>query len=362
MAGGFKLAKGRGMGTAQASLVACGVIAIIIVLLGKAESPIFNTARAKFTDWAEPLLETVRAPLSSFQSWVDGLGTAFTVYRENIRLRQENAELRKWQEVALSLEQRVHRYELLVNAIPDPQLPSVAARVIGQSNRPFIKTMILSAGKDVGIRPGEAVLDDRGLVGRVYLSGEKTAWVLLLTDLNSHVPVVIQPSHRRAILTGDNSPTPFLELDLGEGAVKKGDRVFSSGDGGLLPPDLPIGQVVADRGALRVAMFADPDASDYVHIVDYTPPAEPSPGAVTDNLPALAPVTPTPKSQPSPNQASTAPKPTVAAAPAKPANPQATTAAPPATPPRSVAQTARAAPPPPASGDDEEEDRGAGEE
>ncbi len=356
---GFKLAKGRGVGAAQASLVACGIIAIVIVLLGKAESPIFNSARARFTDWAAPLLEAVHGPLTSVQQWTEGLGQVFQVYRENIRLRQENAELHKWQEVALTLEQRVHRYELLVNAIPDPQLPSVAARVIGQSSRPFIKTMILSAGKSDAIRPGEAVLDDRGLVGRVYLSGEQTSWVLLLTDLNSHVPVVIQPSRRRAILTGDNSPSPFLELDLGEGAVKKGDRVFSSGDGGLLPPDLPVGQVVIDHGELRVALFADVNASDYVHIVDYTPPAEPSPGAVTDYLPALSPNAPPLK--PNPKQADASPK---------PAAPLAVPAPTPVTPSRNLVQTLRpgaatALRPgtkPAASGDDEEEDRDAGEE
>ena len=356
MAGGFKLTRGRGVSTAQASLAVCGIIAIIIVLLGKAESSVFNSARAKLSDWSAPLLENVREPLSAFQQWTDGIGTLFHVYGENARLRREIAELRKWQDVALGLEQRVHRYELLVNAVPDPELPSISARVIGQSSRPFIKTMILNAGKNQSIRPGEAVLDDRGLIGRIYLAGEKTAWVLLLTDLNSRVPVVVAPSHRRAILTGDNSPSPQLALDLDGGPVKAGDRVMSSGDGGLLPPDLPIGEVVAEGHELRVVLFADPDASDYVHILDYTAPVEPLPGVPTDNLPVTAPLR---------SQAPAAPQTTPPVAQASPAKPVTTTLVPtvaPAVQPRNVAQVARPLPPPPPDADTEEEDQGVGEQ
>ena len=75
-------------------------------------------------------------------------------------------------------------------------------------------------------------------------------------------------------------------------AVKAGDRVFSSGDGGLLPPDLPIGEVVTSGSELRVALFADPERSDYVHVVDYTAPLEPPPGVAADSLPAVAPSKP----------------------------------------------------------------------
>ena len=172
----------------------------------------------------------------------------FAVYRANQDLKRENAELKKWQDVALSLENRVQRYQLLLNAAPDQDLAAVAARVIGEANRPFTKTMILNAGVAQGVKKGEAVANADGLIGRVYLAGERTSWVILLTDLNSRVPVVIEPSHRRAILTGDNTPSPRLELDVGDGPIKAGDRVISTGDGGLLPPDVPVGVVMKDGG------------------------------------------------------------------------------------------------------------------
>jgi rod shape-determining protein MreC len=205
------------------------------------------------------------------------------VFQENEHLRQENAELRKWQHVALSLQNQMHRYEVLLNAVPDATSQAVTARVIGEASRPFIKTMILNAGTAHSVKKGQAVVDDRGLLGRVYVVGERTSWVILLTDLNSRVPVLIEPAHRRAILMGDNSLAPKLELDVSDGPVRPGDRVVSTGDGGLLPPDLPIGMVMQEGNDLRVSLFAHPENADFVQIKAFSVPEPP---AATE--PALA--------------------------------------------------------------------------
>jgi rod shape-determining protein MreC len=282
---GWKMARARGSLTAQLPLAICFVLAIVITLLGRAEASIFDTARARLTDWSAPALGEIRKPFAALEGWVSGWDSLWNTHRENLQLRAENAELRKWQYAALALEQRVKRYELMLNAVPNPELDSTMAHVIGQSNRPFIKTMILNGGTEHGIAKGQAVVDDRGLIGRVYLAGERTSWVIPLGDHNSRVPVVVKPSNRRAILAGDNTISPLLQLDVGETKVNPGDRVYSTGDGGLLPADLPIGVVILDRGILRVALFANPDLSDYVHVVHFAPSIEP-PATADSELPA----------------------------------------------------------------------------
>ena len=266
----------RGRGPKQFSLIVCAAAALIIVLLGKAQASIFDNARATLSDWTAPALSQLRQPLLTVERWVGDAGGIFTVYRENRQLRQENTELHKWQDVALSLENRLRRYEILLNAVPDPKPAFITAKVIGESNRPFVKTIILDAGTRQRVTKGQAVMDERGLLGRIYVTGEQTSWVILLTDLNSRVPVVIEPSHRRALLVGDNSPAPQLELDVGDGPIKAGDRVLSTGDGGLLPPDIPIGVVMGDIGDERVALYATPASSDFVHVMDYRVPDPPA--------------------------------------------------------------------------------------
>ncbi len=274
-AGGWKLGRGRGAIRAQLPFAICMILAIVVVLLGRAEASIFDNARAKLTDLGAPALAAVQGPIASVQSWASGVSEIFSVYSENLRLREEIDNLRRWQDIAFTLEQRVERYESLLNAVPNPDLPSVTARVIGQSSQPFTKTVILDAGSNQDVRKGQAVLDDRGLLGRIFVVGENTSWVLLLTDLNSRVPVVIRPSNRRAILSGDSTMSPSLQLDSGEAEVHPGDRVYSTGDGGIIPPDLPIGMVMGDGEGLRAGLFADPDLSDYVQIVDYRAELEP---------------------------------------------------------------------------------------
>jgi rod shape-determining protein MreC len=317
---GMRPARSRGALSIRSSVVVCGILAIAIAFLGRAQASIFDTARAKLSDITAPALLEVRAPLVALENWVVGLGTLFSVYRENLELKRENAELRRWQDVALSLENRVRRYEQLLNAVPEEVMPAITARVIGESNRPFVKTMILNAGTEHGVRKGQAVADDRGLIGRIYLTGERTSWVILLTDLSSRVPVVIESSQRRAILAGDNSPMPELDLDLAGGTATPetaapGDRVLSTGDGGLLPAGVPVGVVVKDGYDLRVALFAG-SAGDYVRILEYGVPAPPS--ATASSAPASVGLKPATPPQPTPTIAvstSLPPKPVAPQAP-----------------------------------------------
>jgi rod shape-determining protein MreC len=286
--GTWKIARGKG--SAQLPLAIVAVLAVVLVLLGKAQSALFDEARATFSDWTAPMLEAIRTPLDSVSQWVGGLGDVFVVYQDNLRLKEENARLRQWQSAALLLEQRLQRYRLLLNAVPDPALSSVTAHVIGRDSRPFLDTMILDAGKKAGVHPGQAVVDARGMVGRIFLSGERTSWVILLTDLNSRIPVRIAPENVKAIMVGDNTPAPILETVSESGQLHAGDEVVTSGDGGLLPPDLPVGVLVSDAGGLRVALLADPSTSDDVRVVDYKQPPEQPPRANFGDMPA--PLTP----------------------------------------------------------------------
>ncbi|MEI9888560.1 MAG: rod shape-determining protein MreC [Rhizomicrobium sp.] len=264
-------------------------LAIALILIGKAQSNLFDSARAGVTDWAAPALQAVRAPLAGLDRWTASIGSIFNVYEENLRLKDENARLRQWHNVAIVLDDRVKRYQLLLHAVPDPALSSVAARVIGRANRPFLQTMILDAGKAQGVKPGQGVIDARGMIGRIFLTGDHTAWVILLTDLNSRVPVTIEPGNIQAIMAGDNSGAPSLDLLSQNVRLKAGDQVVSSGDGGLLPPGLAIGTVVADpNGGFRVVLLADAASSEDVNVVDFKLKAEQPPAVSPNDLPATA--------------------------------------------------------------------------
>ena len=318
----------RGRGNAQLPLAIVAVLAVVLVLLGKAQSSLFDRARASFTDWTRPALEAVSTPFDKAATWFDGIGGIFVVYQENQKLKQENARMRQWQSAALLLDERLKRYQLLLNAVPDPALNAHTARVVGRASHPFLDTMIIDAGKGQGVKPGEAVVDARGMIGRIFLSGERTSWVLLLSDLNSRIPVTIQPGNIQAIMAGDNTPSPTLDTLATTAPLKAGDQVVTSGDGGLIPPGLPVGVLVAAGSSFRVALLADAGASQDVRIVDFKLPPEQPPAPSPNDLPASVaglkpePPPPPPVQQTMPLQAvpfGAQPKPAVAPATSPPA-------------------------------------------
>src|SRR4051812_17988815 len=279
MANAWKIAR---KSNAQLPLLIVIALAVVLVLLGKAQSGLFDRARAHATDLMAPLLQKVRAPVAGFDRWIGSIGGIFSVYEQNLKLKEENARLRQWRNVAIVLQGRVGRYQTLLHAVPDPKMNAVLARVIGRANRPFLQTMILDAGRENHALPGQAVMDARGMIGRIYLTGSRTSWVILLTDLNSRIPVTIATSsgsngNIQAMMTGDNSAYPTLDMVSHTVTLHEGDQVTSSGDGGLLPSGLPIGTVVSDRnGGWRVALLADPGASQDVEILNFSkPPATP---------------------------------------------------------------------------------------
>ena len=332
MANAWKIARRSNV---QLPLILVVALAVVLVLLGKAQGTLFDKMRAHATDTVAPVLEKVRVPVAGFGRWMGSITEIFSVYQENLRLKDENARLRQWRNVAIVLQGRVGRYQALLHAVPDPQMNRVLARVIGRANRPFLQTMILDAGRNNHVLPGQAVMDARGMIGRIYLTGNRTSWVILLTDLNSRIPVTVASSSGKvgniqAMMTGDNRVQPSLEMVSRTVTLHAGDQVTSSGDGGLLPGGLPIGTVVADGSdGWRVALLADAGSSQDVEVLNFSKPPEAPPASA--QLPAEAaglkpqapPPAPVASATPAPAAPAPKPKPPVAATPSDQAPPPA---------------------------------------
>jgi rod shape-determining protein MreC len=320
--GAWRISRTRG--SAHLPLIIVAALAVALILVGKAQSSLFDRARAHVMDWMEPVLSASRVPVDNFNRFMGSIGEVFSVYQENIRLKEENARLRQWHSTALVLDDRVKRYQLLLHAVPDPVLSSVVARVIGRASHPFLETVILDAGKSNGVKPGQAVVDARGMIGRIFLTGDHTSWVILLSDLNSRIPVTIEPGNAQAIMAGDNTAAPALDT-LTEGTrLRIGDEVVSSGDGGLLPAGLPIGTVAQQGARYRVALFADQSSAEDVEVLDFKHPPEEPPAPSPNDLPVTA--AGLPPAVPPPEQTTIAPvpPPLVKPAPAKPVQGQTT--------------------------------------
>ncbi|MES2897351.1 MAG: rod shape-determining protein MreC [Pseudomonadota bacterium] len=344
--------------TAGVALIVAIVVAVTLLLSDRRETfqtEAYGATRQLGDAVAAPVTQTLAAPTQWLGDGVDNVRGYFFAVSENRRLKAELVAAREWRDAALALRDTNDRYKSLLGLKTDPPIPMAAARTVSGSRGPFANTRLANAGVEKGIKVGNPVMSEIGLVGRVIGVTQGASRILLLTDIASRTPVMVDRTNARSILTGDGGPNPKLEYLRGKDPVKEGDRIVTSGDGGVLPRGLPVGVAVKGLdGRWRVALASDASPVDYVRILlfqDFSqlanaaelnrisppPPPEARPAALVGVTPAPPPVVARPATAPTTGQAP-APK---AAAP-RPAPPR---PAPPATPPPAATPTPE--PPPP---------------
>jgi len=231
---------------------------IALILVWRIDNPRVERMRAAIVDRVVPNMEWAMGPVTGLGRMLDDFQSYSRLFEQNQELRRELQQMRAWREAALQLEQENARLLDLNRVQLNPELTFITGIVLADSGSPFRRSVLLNVGARDGILDGWATMDGLGVVGRISGVGERTARVLLLTDSNSRIPVTIQPSGQQALLMGDNSQTPMLEFVEAPEDISAGDRIITSGDGGLFPPGLLVGQVVvtSDR-RLRARLAAD---------------------------------------------------------------------------------------------------------
>ncbi|MEL6376738.1 MAG: rod shape-determining protein MreC [Pseudomonadota bacterium] len=242
-----------------------------IFLLWRIDSPRVERFRAHVIDTFVPSFDWAMAPVTGVVNILRDFQSYDRLYEQNRELRRELQQMKAWKEAALQLRQENARLLDLNNVQLDPRLTFVTGVVLADSGSPFRQSVLINVGARDGIVDGWAAMDGLGLVGRISGVGNNTARVILLTDTSSRIPVTVQPSGQKALLLGDNSAAPFLDFIEDTDQVRAGDRVMTSGDGGVFPSDLIVGQVVRDTGGrLRLRLSADYARLEFLRVLrDY---------------------------------------------------------------------------------------------
>ncbi|HAC49092.1 MULTISPECIES: rod shape-determining protein MreC [unclassified Sulfitobacter] len=250
-------------------LLAVLVLALVgIFLLWRIDSPRVERFRAQVTDRFVPNLDWAMAPVTGTINLLRDFQSYQRLSEQNRELRSELRQMQAWKEAALQLEQENARLLDLNNVRLDPRLTFITGTVLADSGSPYRQSVLLNVGARDGLVEGWATMDGIGLVGRIAGVGKNTARVILLTDASSRIPATIQPSGQRAIVAGDNSAAPPLDFIENRELVRPGDRVISSGDGGVFPAGILIGQVAADPGGrLRVRLAADYERLEFLRVL-----------------------------------------------------------------------------------------------
>lgn len=252
-----------------------------LVLLGRADSLLAERARMAVADAVTPVFAVVGTPLAVAHAALRELGELRSLRSDNARLRSENEELLRWQAAAVALDAENAMLRDALHWIPDPAASYVTVRVLADAGGIYARSVLLPIGRNHGVTKGQVALDGQGLVGRVTELGARSARVLLVTDLNSRIPVTLEGSRGRAILTGTNGPRPRLMHWLEDALPIEGERVVTSAEAGAFPAGLPVGVVRYNAGnAPEVELAARLDRLDAIRLFDYglgsVPPPEPA--------------------------------------------------------------------------------------
>lgn len=245
-------------------------IAFVMMMFNKADNVLIDKTSSVAADFFSPIVEFLTVPAKMVSSALNYFYDFHNIREENEKLRKENQELVIKNSRANSLEVENRLLGKLLNYIPPKGISFLTAKVVAEEGNAFSRALIVYTVGNKKVKKGQVVLSDSGVIGRVEKVGSVYSKILLVTDINSKIPVMIEKSRVRGILSGDNTSIPKLIFTPLEAQLNVGDRVVTSGVAGVFPPGLPVGKIIStQKNNIKVKTFSDLDLIEYVRIVDY---------------------------------------------------------------------------------------------
>ena len=249
--------------------------ALTLLAISLLKPAVGDSVRSKITDVFSPVLGSIAEPVSRLTETITTLGNLTELRAENERLKEDNQHLREYQTALMRLEAENKGLRDLMKMPADPAQRLISARVIADVGGPFMRNVVVLAGTGQGLRNGLVAMAGGGVAGRIVSAGSHSSRILLINDINARVPVLIESSRQRAMLAGDNAPTLQLVHIPPDVRVAVGDRLITSGVGGIYPAGLPVGVISEIAGSsVRVQPLADLDRLELVQILDPGTPAD----------------------------------------------------------------------------------------
>ena len=146
----------------------------------------------------------------------------------------------------------------------------ILARVLIDRESPFLKSIVLNKGSKDNVKIGMAIMDRNYLVGQIIEVNYSNSRALLLSDLNSKIPVIIQPPFLQAVASGtgkNNGVIEYTKDEYDENQIENKVIVYTSGLGGLFKPGIPVGKILNNSG--QIEFFSDFGQLSFVKITEF---------------------------------------------------------------------------------------------
>lgn len=252
----------------RVSLVLMILASLSLIVISRTSPDIRSAIAAPIADSAAPALDVLSQPVDAFNDVRNWFASLVNIYGQNARLREANSRLMQWQNVAIQLEAENNALRELLNYNAQEEMRFTTAKVISDRGGPFTRTAMINAGSTLGIAEGMPIINGDGLVGRIIETGNHSARILLLTDINSRIPIITADSRERAIAAGNNTESLNLLYLPDDSEVAVGEKLVTSGDGNTVPAGLPVGEVTrVEGGVVEIRPYVSWQRLEYVSAI-----------------------------------------------------------------------------------------------
>ena len=248
--------------------------AFLLILLSNIDSMVVGAVDKAVIQATGPVMRVVEFPARVIHRAWTYFSDVAHIYKENEQLRAENKQMMILQNKVRTLEVENQLLSRLLNYVPPAEASFMSAQIVAESGDNFTHLLLVYIG-DEAVRKGQVVMGDESVIGRIDTVSAPYAKVILIPDINSKIPVVVERTRVRGILSGNNTALPELIFTRSVADIREGDIIVTSGVGGMFPAGLPIGFVSAINGnKVEVEPMADIERIEYVRVVDYGLPQE----------------------------------------------------------------------------------------
>jgi len=241
-------------------------LSCVLIFFQKTEATPINYIRSFIKDVIYRGSQITSYPSKSFSSLHIVIKNHINVFDNYEKLKVENENLKNNINKSEYLELENNQLRKLIDDQITTSLHLVSARVLLDKQSPYINSFVINAGINKKIKKGMAVLSGENFIGRIVDVNFFSSRVLLVTDLNSKIPIITDPTASHAILSGRGNKKPTLDYLPEDSKVKDGDKVFTSGKEGIFSPGIPIGEAKVEKNVFSVSLYADISQVSFVNV------------------------------------------------------------------------------------------------
>ena len=246
------------------------ILTFLLIFFNKTDYFIIYQIKSASVDVITPISKAISFPIRSTIQTINSINDLRYVQQENIKLKEEIIRLKKWQTLSIKNFRENKAYKKLLNSTSNDSNIIKTAAVISQSPSIYSKTIVINAGKNHQIDNNFAVINERGLVGKILSVSDNNSKILLINDQNSSIPVKLMNQNFFAIMEGASNGKYLVSAFIKDDKMPNiGDILVTSGNANIFPKDILVGKIIdiTDKNIIALP-FVDLRNLEFVQVIN----------------------------------------------------------------------------------------------